>query len=336
MKSILYIGNKLNSKRSNVSAITIIGGLLEKEGFQLYYASSKINKIARLIDMLKTCIVYRNKVDFVIIDTYSTWNFYFALLVSQLCRVLGLKYITRLNGGNLPVRLEKSALWSKLIFNHAYISISPSLYLKQKFNDFGYHNVKYIPNALDISKYPFLEKKYDTPKLLWVRSFSKIYNPKMAVSVVKALIDRGYRAELCMVGPDSDGSFQQVVDYVKILDVNVKFTGKITKDAWIKLSEDYNIFINTTNYDNTPVSVMEAMALGLPVVSTNVGGMPYLIDNTVDGMLTAPKKPDEMTSAIIKLLSDRELVEKTTINARKKVESFDWEVVKQQWINILQ
>ena len=68
----------------------------------------------------------------------------------------------------------------------------------------------------------------------------------------------------------------------------MNFTGKLSKQEWRDLSKDYNVFINTTNFDNTPVSVIEAMALGIPVVSTNVGGLPFLITDKVDGVLVEP------------------------------------------------
>ena len=120
MKRILYIGNKLNSKNSNVSSIDTLVPLFENEGYTLYYASSRINKVLRLCEMLLACIRYRNKVDFVIIDTYSTLNFYYALLCSQLCRILKLNYIPSLNGGNLPKRLRENPWFCRLIFNNAY------------------------------------------------------------------------------------------------------------------------------------------------------------------------------------------------------------------------
>ena len=80
-----------------------------------------------------------------------------------------------------------------------------------------------------------------------------------------------------MVGPDKDGSLEKTKQYAKEKGVlhRVRFTGGLSKTEWIELSKDYNIFINTTNVDNTPVSVMEAMALGFPVISTNVGGVPF-------------------------------------------------------------
>ena len=78
-----------------------------------------------------------------------------------------------------------------------------------------------------------------------------------------------------------DGSMEACKEYAAEEKLPVKFTGKLEKNEWIKISADAGIFINTSNIDNTPVSLMEAMALGLPVVSTNVGGIPYLIEDRV-------------------------------------------------------
>jgi len=336
MKKILYIGNNLNNKNSNVSSINILGYLFEKEGYTLYYSSSKVNKIVRLLDMIQSCFINRKVVDFVIIDTYSTWNFYFAIVVSQLCRLLALKYILRLNGGNLEKRLKNSKWLSKIIFNNAYKLVSPSLYLNDLFKTYGYHNVVYIPNSIEIGLYPFKKREIQKIKLLWVRSFSEIYNPRLAVSIYKGLLDENIDAKLCMVGPDSDGSFSNVKLLAKKLSVEVKFTGKLSKIEWKKLSEDYNIFINTTNFDNMPVSVIEAMALGLVIVSTNVGGMPYLIEDKQDGILVGPNNEKVFIEAISELINSPKSYNEMVFNARAKVEQFDWEVIKHLWFKVLQ
>jgi glycosyltransferase involved in cell wall biosynthesis len=110
--------------------------------------------------------------------------------------------------------------------------------------------------------------------------------------------------------------------------------GYYPKEEWHKLSENYDIFINTTTIDNTPVSVMEAMALGLPIVSTNVGGLSYLILED-EGVLVENQNVEEMTLAIIQLLNSSENVGKLTKNAKKKVASFDWSVVREKWLQIL-
>ena len=335
MTTILYIGNNLKTDTSNVSSIQLLGSLLEMEGYTMYYASSQQNKVLRLLDMVYCFFKYRHKVDYVIIDTYSTYNFYFALVISQLCRLFKTPYLPNLNGGNLPVRLQKHPFLSSLIFKPAYLNVSPSPFLQQAFESQGYANVIYIPNTIEIKHYAHAPKAYEGIKLLWVRSFSKIYNPSLAVYVLKSLQDNGYPAELCMVGPDSDGSLKTVKQLAKQLKVSVRFTGKLDKPVWRTLAKQYNIFINTTNFDNTPVSVIEAMALGLPVVSTNVGGMPYLIEDGKEGLLVNPDDVEAMTRAIIELYLNQDLVDALTSNARQKVEQFDWEVVKDLWFEVL-
>ncbi|WP_282134469.1 glycosyltransferase family 4 protein [Seonamhaeicola maritimus] len=336
MKNILYIGNKLkSSSKSNITSISILGSLLENQGYDVRYSSSRQNKIIRLLDMLLTCFIHKRSVDFVIIDTYSTWNFYYAVLVSQFCRLLSIKYILRLNGGNLPNRLKNSPKLSRLVFSNAYEMISPSFYLTEIFKTYGYNEIVLIPNAINLNNYEYYERSLNNVKLLWVRSFSKIYNPELAVKVLKTIKAEGFQAELCMVGPDSDGSLEKAQKLADDLRVEVKFTGKLTKESWIELSKDYNIFINTTNFDNMPVSVVEAMALGLPVVSTNVGGMPYLIENGVDGILVNPDNVNEFVDAIKNMISDSKRATQMTVNARAKVEQFDWSHVKKLWDKVL-
>ena len=336
MTRLLYIGNKLNSKTSNVSSIDALVPLFEAEGYTLYYASSKINKVLRLCDMLIACIRYRNRVDFVIIDTYSTLNFNYALLVSQLCRILHLKYIPSLNGGNLPKRLKENPYLCGLIFNHAYKNVSPSLFLKESFEYFGYTNIGYIPNTIELEKYPFKTRQFTRVRLFWVRAFSKIYNPLLAIKTLKVLQDDGIDASLCMVGPDSDGTLKDAKKLAKQLNVAVQFTGKLTKAEWIDLAQGYNIFINTTNFDNMPVSVVEAMALGLVVISTNVGGMPYLIKHKQDGILVKPNDVDAFVSAIKDIIKSPETAASVAIHARQKFEQYDWTIVKQLWRTTLQ
>ncbi|WP_242091597.1 glycosyltransferase family 4 protein [Aestuariivivens sediminicola] len=336
MTSVLYIGNNLKDRRRNITGIAHLGPLLEQEGIQVFYASSQRNKVVRLLDMLYTCWKYNKKVDYVLIDTYSTLNFWYAVWVAQLCRMFKLKYIPILHGGNLETRLKQSPLWSQRLFNHAHVNIAPSRFMENTFARYGYTHLKYIPNSIDLDNYQFKSRPLQEPQILWVRSFSNIYNPELAVKVLKCLRDEGIKAYLCMVGPDSgDGSLEATKSLAEALELEVYFTGKLSKEKWIALSQDYNLFINTTNFDNMPVSVIEAMALGLPVVSTNVGGMPYLITHEKDGILVNPNAEAEFVDAIKILISNPERLKAMTMAARQKAEAFDWSVVREQWLTIL-
>jgi glycosyltransferase involved in cell wall biosynthesis len=334
-KTILYIGNKLSNNGATVTSIETLGVFLEAEGFDVYTASSAENKFLRLLDMLFSVFRYSKKVSIVLIDTYSTQNFYFAVIVAKLCRLLKLPYVPILRGGNLPQRLVNNNQLSTALFKGAKINIAPSLYLMDAFADAGYRNLQYIPNTIKIESYPFLLRNNLKPNLLWVRSFAEIYNPMLAVEIVKELYDVGVNATLTMVGPDKDGSLEKCRSLVNEHKLPVSFTGKLEKNQWIDLSKSHDIFINTTNFDNTPVSVIEAMSLGLPIISTNVGGIPYLIKNDTTGILVPPNDATEFVAAIYRLINDSELASQLSMNARDKVEKYDWQEVKSLWLELL-
>lgn len=335
MNKLLYIGNKLSDHGYTSTSIETLGSFLEAEGFTVYYASSKKSKFMRMLEMVYMTFKYAKKVDYVLIDTYSTKNFWYAFIISQLCRILNVKYIPKLHGGDLPSRIVRTKFFSNLIFNHAYINIAPSYYLYEAFKSNGYTNLKYIPNTIELQLYPQSVKTFDSPRILWVRSFAKIYNPIMAVKVFINLKKTYPDATLCMIGPKKDDSFEKTKRFAQKNGVEVTFTGKLSKEAWIAKSKDYNVFINTTHFDNTPISVIEAMALGLPVVSTNVGGIPYLLRDEHNALLVEDNDLAGMTEKVDRLFKDPTLAEKISGNAKATVQSFDWEIVKKEWIDLL-
>jgi len=298
-------------------------------------ASNKNNKALRLVEMLGMIMKYHKSTDIVLIDTYGALNFYYAYLVAKACQLYNLEYIPILHGGNLPTRLEESKGFSENLFGKAKMNVAPSQFLYRIFNNAGFKNLQIIPNAIELNKFPFKERKQFAPKMLWVRRFQGRYNPMMAIKVLQQLKKEYPTAELCMVGPEKDGSLQKCRAYAEKNDLKVIFTGKLKKKEWAKVSKDYDIFLNSTNIDNTPISVIEAMALGLAIVSTDVGGMNDLIDHNVNGILVPWKDENSMVLAVKSLLENQEKTAQMTLNAREKVSNFDWEKVKNNWNELL-
>ena len=332
---LLYLGNQLSKHGFNKTTIETLGLQLEQEGFGVYYASNKKSFPLRMLDMMRSVIIYRKQVSYILIDTYSTKAFWYAFVCSQLARVLNIKYIPILHGGNLPNRLKNNPKLCQMVFANAYQNVAPSGYLKQAFEKEGFKNVIYIPNTIEIEKYEFKLRTELTPNLLWVRAFASIYNPKMAVKVLQQLQKQYPSATLTMVGPDKDGSLQTTKDFAKSLGITVNFSGQLTKEEWWELASKHDIFINTTHFDNTPVSVMEAMALGLPVISTNVGGIPFLLTNEQNALLVPDNDITTMTNAVLDLLENKPKNNLLITNARTFIEQMDWELVKQSWVSIL-
>ena len=333
-KKVLYIGNNLTQKTKYNSTLIVLAKLLESEGYLVSISSDKMNKVIRLFDMILSFFKNFRKVDYILIDTFSTSNFYYAFIISQLSRIFRIKYIPILHGGNLPSRLEHNKYLCNLLFSNSYKNIAPSNYLKSAFDNKGFKTV-FIPNIVEIENYQFKKREKMSPRLFWVRAFKEIYNPTLAVKVLHKLKRKYPEASLCMVGPFVDNSYNECLKLVKELNLesSIEFTNVLLKEDWHKKSEDFDIFINTTNFDNTPVSVMEAMALGLPVVSTNVGGIPFLVEDKKDGLLVDKENEEQLTNSIISILNNE--FPDLSINARAKVENFSWETNKEKWFQIL-
>lgn len=333
---ILYIGNKLAEHGRTPTGIDNLGPALELEGYNLYYSSRQTLKLFRLIDMLFSIWKYRKKTDIVLIDTFSTAAFYFAWLGGWWCKVLEIKYVPILHGGNLPERFKQSPQKCKQLFGNSHVNVAVSSYLKKHLKDAGYESVL-IENHIEIKNYQFTLRSSVSPKLLWVRAFHETYNPQMAVQLMMLLVREYPTATLTMVGPELDGSMKACKELALKyhLDKNITFTGKLSKKEWTELAEDADIFINTTKHDNQPVSVIEAMALGMPVISTNVGGIPYLIENGVNGKLVNVGDTHAMMNAVEELIHDKNLGEQLSTNGRKMAERFDWEIIKQKWKKLL-
>ncbi|MEO8665835.1 MAG: glycosyltransferase family 4 protein [Ignavibacteria bacterium] len=332
---ILYAGNKLSKFGLTPTFIETLTPELSGH-YDLISVSDKKNKFLRLSDMVFNVYKNRKRLKLVLIDSYSMQAFWYTYILAKISLMNNIPYMPILRGGGYPERLKSSPKLCRSVFSRSAKNISPSLYLKKHFEDSGYE-VVYIPNFIPIEKYSYKQRENVRPKLLWVRSFHEIYNPLLALEVLKKLKNKFSDAELCMVGPDKDGTLQKVIDKAKEdkLSDSLRITMKLSKSEWLELSTGYDIFINTTDFDNHPVSVIEAMATGLPVISTNVGGLPFLIENNIDGILVNPRSPDEFADQVERLISDNDLVKKITLNARKKAEGFDWGIIKNKWFAVI-
>jgi len=308
---------------------------LEKR-YTIISASAKLNPLLRLMEMIWVFIKNINHVKLILIDTYSTNAFYYTCVLAVMSSLFSKPYCPILHGGGLPNRLASSPRLSRFIFGKSFINISPSIYLKQIFEREVF-TILHIPNFIEVLNYPMTIRKKFRPRILWVRSFHKIYNPVLAIYVLEKLLKRWNDTELCMVGPDKDGSMKDVIRLAKELNItnHLKITGKVKRKDWIELSKKYDIFINTSQVDNHPVTLLEIMALGLPIVTTNVGGIPFIIKNKKNGLLVKSNNAEEMADRISMLISGEIDGKLITRNAREEILELDKNKVIKKWYSLV-
>ncbi len=335
LSNILYIGNFLTEGNRTPGTNELIVQKL-KEKYKVYYASSKKSEIQRLFDMLFLITSKGNKNSIILIDTFSSKAFYFAFASGLLSRFYNIKFILILHGGDLPKRLNSRI--SRYLFKLSFMNVAVSPYLYSAFFEKGIRNITLINNPIDLDKYLPIQKNYEAPQLLWVRSLHEVYNPMMAIRVLNELIKFFPKSQLIMVGPDKSMILPELLNEVSRLGLNehITFTGLLSKSAWIQLSQKSNIFINTTTIDNTPISVIEALALGFPVISTNVGGIPFLLKHEVNGLLVNSGDVSAMVKEIEKVLQDSKFREQLILNGLELAKSYSWDFNENKWHKLIE
>ena len=334
-KNLVYIGNHLRSSAKNPTYSTRLISRLKTEGFSVVASSSHNNKLLRFLDMWMTVVKHRRRCDYLLIDTYSTLNFYYAIVIGWWARRFKLLYIPILHGGNLPNRIKTNPKILKRFCQGAYTVVSPSAYLADQFESAEICKVEIVRNAIDLSRYTPTANNIFAPNLVWLRAFLPLYNPQLAIQAFQRIQSKFPTASLIMAGPGDPQILEECQTLATEYKLTVDFPGKINQEQWIGFGQKATVFLNTSTTDNQPLSVLEAQAMGLPVVSTAVGGMPFLIENGSDGFLVDQHEPDAMADAILKILSDESLYKSMREKALSRAQQHDWPLILEKWKSIL-
>jgi len=335
---VLFIGTFLSSSSGLRTVCEDLAERLTATGDTVLTTSSRSTRFGRLLDMLATTWRRRHAYSVAHVDVYSGRAFLWAEIVTGLLRRIKRPYIVTLHGGNLPafdVRWPKRV--RRLLLDADAVT-APSGYLVEHFRAYR-SDIQLIPNAVDVQAYAFRHRKHCALRLVWLRAFHALYNPLLAVETVELLRRRWPEVRLTMIGPDKgDGTLNIVRDRISRsgLGDHVTLRGAVSKQM---ISESLNasgdIFLHTSNVDNYPITVLEAMACGLCVIATRVGGIPYLINHEVDGVLVPPRSADALSAAVQHVASDPCLSSRISRNARQHVECLDWAMVLPTWRQLL-
>ena len=230
-------------------------------------------------------------------------------------------------------------LVGKRLFATGSSVVALSGFLAESMAPFGTIS-KVIPNPIQVADYPYRRRSRARPKLIWLRAFNQVYNAPLAPRVLAELLatakQRGASElpHLTMVGADQhDGSLEMTVATARELAVteHLSIPGPVPKSRVPTTLAEGDIYLNTTDVDNAPISVIEAMACGLCVVSTDVGGIPYIVTDGVDGLLVPRDDARAMASAVQRILDNPDLADRLSTNARLRSEAFDWDTILPRW-----
>ena len=334
---LCIIGNMLGRTHGYITTQgQILTDLFTLEGHSVLSASSKINRVLRLMDIVIAIVRNHSRIDVLILEVYSGLYFLVATVASFLGRFFNIPMIFVLRGGNLPDYSRRYPGLTRWVLRRADILVAPSPFLVR---DLG-HLILFlcvIRNTLDLGKYPFKVRRDVEPRFIWMRAFHPLYNPQMAVRVISSIRKKFPCASLVMAGVDKgiEPDIKKMVNDMG-LESAVNFPGFLDRQAKLREFAGADIFLNTNHVDNMPVSVIEACAMGLPVVATCVGGIPDMITSGHNGLLVPDGDANRMADAVISLLENAELAEQISKNGRLLAEQSSWEVVRAEWAELFE
>lgn len=332
---ICVVGNLLGRNPGYITSQgQILADLLLKENYAVISCSSKINRLLRWFDIVSTVIWNRKNFDVLILEVYSGLNILMSETVSFLGRILGVPMIFVLHGGNLPLFSKKYPRWVKRVLSRGDILAAPSTFLVNGLKHLEFP-IRVVRNIIEIDQYPCRVRRKIEPKMIWMRSFHPTYNPQMALKVLRLVKNTCPDASLVMAGLDKGLEPEIKTMAVELgLQDAVRFPGFLDQETKIKEFSEADIYLNTNRIDNMPVAVVEACAMGLPVIATNVGGLSDLLENGKNGILVPDEDVKGMADAVNELLHDHDRTEKLSKNGRELAELSSWNAVKICWEEI--
>jgi glycosyltransferase involved in cell wall biosynthesis len=300
-------------------------------GYSVTAASGAESRYIRLLEIVRTLIRSRRVIDTVLLQVYSGRSFVVEDIASALARRFGHRIVMHLHGGSMPAFMARFPRWTRRVLSRADALVAPSPFLTRAVAERGLAACT-IPNLVDASAYSFRQRGPVAPRLFWMRSFHANYNPVMALRVLSCVRAVLPEATLTMAGQDSglESSVRYEAVRMGVADA-VHFVGFLEFEGKTREGNAADIFINTNRIDNMPVSVIEACAMGLPVVSTDVGGIRDLLSDGVSGLLVADDDVQGMAGAILRLVREPGLAKRLSANGRRLAEASSWDQVRAQW-----
>lgn len=249
-------------------------------------------------------------------------------------RVRGAAIIVNYRGGDADRFFSSAPRYVLNLLKKANARVAPSAFLFRVFVRYGM-DAEIIPNIINLSRFtPVAPKDFgDAPHLIVTRNLEPIYDIPMAIRAFARIraVFPGARLTVAGSGPEL-GRLQALV-IEEGLDGCVYFPGRIENADILVLYNSADCLLNPSTVDNMPISLLEAFASGVPVVSTNAGGIPDMAEHGVSALLVSIGDDTAMANEAIRILQDSQLAMKLRQAGLKEVSKYAWPQVRTLWLN---
>ena len=327
-------GGMANQTRQLSELLTSEGVFVEVVQVNAPYRPTWIEKLKglralfRLVPYLLRLWRAAGRNDLFHIMANSGWSWHlFAAPAIAIAKARGKTVVVNYRGGEAEEFFARSFARVKPSLDKADAIVVPSEFLGEIFGKRGFATHT-VPNIVNLERFSPGEHNETAPHILVARNLEKLYDNASALRAFALVRQRHTNARMTIAGSGPERvALESLAAELGVMEA-VTFAGRVENSEMPKLYRNVSIALNPSLADNMPISVLEALASGVPVVSTNVGGVPYLVQDQKTALLVAPGDHESMARACLRLLEEPALVQNLSTAGLSLAKDFSWPQVR--------
>jgi glycosyltransferase involved in cell wall biosynthesis len=294
---------------------------------RIKYVRTIVTSVAYVASLLRQLLDQ----DVIHVFSASYWSFILAPGPAVLIgHAYGKRVLLNYHSGEAFDHLNNWQRSTKAVLARASAIIVPSQYLVDVFQRFGFR-AGAIPNFVSVDQIPYRARSELRPVFLANRNFASHYNVGCVLRAFALIQGAVPEARLIVAGDgEQRAELHALAAYLGLR--AVEFVGQVSPGSMAGLYDRADVYLNASNVDNMPMSIIEAFAAGMPIVTTCAGGIPNIVSHGLNGLMVDLNDHSAMAGAALQLLGSPRLVDEITQRARREVlDRYTWAAVHCLW-----
>lgn len=332
MKKILYISNYSTNIGGISTQVDLLRSNMQEEGYSVSIYSTK-GSAAKRIGLFFKLLREARKYNVLHIHGCSDWGMLpvvYGVIAGKIWRK---RIIVTYHGGEAAEYFAKHGAFARRWLKRANKVIVLSGFLKKVFDEYEIPCVV-IPNIVPLREDVYQPKKSIAPKMISVRHLTDLYRIDLIIRAIVKVAEKYPETTLDILGQgDKRDELELLVHSDERLVERVRFIGQVPNEKMYDYLKADDIMLSAPRIDNMPVSLMEAMNACVLVISSNVGGVPCMIEHQKTGLLF-DGEVDALAEQIIWALEHQKESVAMIEAAHEDVKKYSWNNIRKQLLPI--
>ena len=319
---ILLIANYSETGGGISVQVRLLQEKLRKEGIECDILSTKGSPFKRVKSVI-WLLSHGREYDILHMHACSDKGFLPAIIGITTGRLLGKRTVLTYHGGGAEGYFRRKTRLVKHYLNRTSANIVLSEFIGRVFDQYGLEYIV-IPNIIELQDRPTRRRNYLQPNYISIRALSDTYNLECTLRAFEYVVKKKPEATLTLLGEGP--SREKLEEMVKNREIpHISFVGHVNNEEIYQYLDKADIMVSSSRFDNMPVSILEGFNAGVLVISSRVGGVPYMIEDGKNGLLfdndNAEMMADQMLHAVEDQGHSRQMIEA----ARRSLGKYRWE-----------